>query len=95
MDHYSGTDILNTWLKAWPSHSLDLYKLLAFFIRDVVPSAMKRHWHASVLSLPKRCIGYQNIGVYVLDVSVFLACTLLHQIEVERVLIECSLESQG
>ena len=92
MDHYSGTDILNTRLKAWSSHSLDLHKLLAFFIRDVVPCTMERHWHASVLSLPKRCIGYQNIGVYVLDVSILLVGTLLHQIEVERVLIECSLE---
>ena len=91
MDEYFGPNVFDARLEAWTCHTLYLNEFLSLFVRDIVPSAMERHWHTCVFSVSKRGVGNEYVGVDVLYITVLAGCTLLDKVEVKRIFIECSL----
>ena len=74
--------VFNAWLVTWPCHSLYLDKFLGF-TRYVVPCAVQWNRHSCVVTVSEGGTCYENVRVFILNIVIFIACTLLHQIEVE------------
>ena len=89
MHHDFKADVFDTWLEARPTYIWDLNKV-AFLIIAIVPSAVKRDGHASIMTRFKSGTGYHNISVYTGAVAV-----AVNQGKVERSFIEGTLQRQN